>query len=110
MGGVVEKYLQIIDPLDLYGFGERKGKVVDLDKGPNKAKEQREDEERAAGVNAAAAALEQMTKEAAALADEQAKEAARKKLAQQTQTIFTSGLGLLGTDPKIKRATLGSGE
>ena len=61
------------------------------------------------GNNAAQAAvdIETKAKEAEALAEVEAKEAARTKLAQQTQTIFTSGLGLLGTKDKSK-STLGS--
>lgn len=55
-----------------------------------------------------AAAIEARTKEAEALADAKAKEEARKKLSQQTQTIFTSGLGLLGTNAETKKTTLGS--
>lgn len=55
-----------------------------------------------------AAEIEQAAAEAEALAEETAKEEARKKLSQQTKTIFTSGLGLLGSDTQTKKTTLGS--
>jgi hypothetical protein len=53
-------------------------------------------------------AIEARAKEAEATATAQAKEATRKRLAQQTQTIFAGGLGL-DSESQGKRSTLGVG-
>ena len=50
--------------------------------------------------------IEKKANEAEAKATEEAKVVAREKLKKQTQTIFTSGLGVLGTDKT--KSTLGS--
>ena len=50
--------------------------------------------------------IEKKANEAEAKATEEARVQAREKLKKQTQTIFTSGLGVLGTDKT--KSTLGS--
>lgn len=60
-------------------------------------------------ATAQAQAVEKATKEAEAVAEQTSRDEARKKLAKQTRTVFTSGLGLLGTDYK-KKTTLGGGQ
>ena len=59
------------------------------------------------GFQRNAAAIEKKSKEAEVVAEQEAKDKTRKKLSQQTRTIFTSGLGLLGTDNKNNNSTLG---
>jgi len=66
------------------------------------------DDKKKDGAPQQAKSIEQAAAEAEALAEQEAKDAARKKLAQQTQTIFTSGLGLLGTKPNTGTTTLGN--
>ena len=52
--------------------------------------------------------IEAQAAQAEALAREKAKDEARLKIAKQTRTIFTSGLGILGTDTTKQKSTLGS--
>ena len=86
----------IPDPADAF-WGE--GSIVD---------DKKKDGAPISDTDQQAKSIEQAAAEAEALAEQEAKDAARKKLAQQTQTIFTSGLGLLGTKPNTGTTTLGN--
>lgn len=102
MGGTTGKVLRSI--FDPFGFtGETLYGVQVSDLYMNKEKDVD-----TSSISDQAAQIEQATKEAEANAELVAQEEAKKKRAQQTRTIFTSGLGLLGSNPETKKTTLGS--
>ena len=90
-----------VDPFGLFGINKATSPTEFLTAGIVQAPEDKGDID-TSGIDNQAAQLEQSAKEAEAKAAEEARIKAKEKLAKQTKTVFTSGLGLLGSNNKNK--------